>query len=152
MIINNKLDKSFGPVGSFAGIVVFIAGLGAFYYSMYSIILVLLGAFVGFSYSSASIDIDNKRIRFTNNLLGVIKTGQWLNLSSDMKIGIKKSKNVWRSYSRGNRTLDIPDEDYRLILTDFQGKPLMTIKKTEGLNSAKSELEKICKQLELSAI
>jgi len=28
MIINNKLDKSFGTVGFFAGIVVFVAGLG----------------------------------------------------------------------------------------------------------------------------
>ena len=152
MIINNKLDKSFGPVGSFSGIVVFVAGLGSCYYSFYSLILILIGAFVGFSYSNTLIDIDRKRIRFSNNYFGVIKTGQWMNISLDMKIGIKKSKRVWRSYSGGNRTLDLTNEDFRLVLYNSQGKLLIPIYKTAGLNSAKYKLEEICKQLKLSQI
>ena len=85
MIINNKLDQSFGPVGSFAGIVVFVAGLGAVYYSLYAVILALIGAFVCFSYSCTLIDLDKKRIRFSNNLFGVIKTDQWITVKPDMK-------------------------------------------------------------------
>lgn len=152
MIINNKLDKSFGPVGSFAGIVVFVAGLVSVYYSLFSIILLLIGAFVGFSYSCTLIDVDKKRIRFSNTLFGVIKTGQWLIVNPDMKIGISKSNKVWRSYSRGNRTLDIENKDYRLNLYDSSGKMIMPVRKTSDLNSAKSERQKICNQLGLSPV
>ena len=153
MIINNKLDQSFGPVGSFAGILVFAAGLVSIYYfSLYSLILVLIGAFVGFTNSSTLIDFDKKQIRFSNNLFGVIKTGQWITVQPDMKIGISKSNKVWRSYSAGNRTHDIENKDYRLILYDSSGKIIMPVLKVPDLNSAKSELEKICKQLGLSPV
>ena len=43
MIIKNKLDKSFGPVGSSTGIFMFIAGLVATYNSLTGLILVLIG-------------------------------------------------------------------------------------------------------------
>lgn len=153
MIINNKLDKSFGPVGSFAGILVFAAGLFSIYYfSLFSLILVLIGAFVGFTNSSTMIDFDKKRIKLSNNLFGVIKTGQWIIVKPDMKIGISKSNQVWRTYSRGNRTLDTESKDYRLILYDSSGKMIMPIRKVSDINSAKSELEKICSQLGLSQV
>ncbi len=153
MIISNKLDQSFGPVGSFAGKVVFVAGVVSIYYfSLYSLILILIGAFVGFSYSGAEIDFDRKRVRFFNNLFGIIKTGKWMNVKPDMKIGIRKSTKTWRSYSGGNRTLDIESQDYRLILYDSSGKMVMPVKKTDSLNIAKSELENLCKQLEVSAV
>ena len=69
-----------------------------------------------------------------------------------MKIGISKSNKVWQTYSRGNRTLDIENKDYRLILYDFSGKIIMPVMKANDLNSAKSEHEKICKQLGLSPV
>lgn len=150
MIIHKKLDQSFGPVGTFAGILVFIAGIASVYFSVYSLLLILIGAFVGFTYSSAEIDLDRKRVRFLNNLFGIIKTGTWINVKPEMKIGISRSKKIWRSYSRGNRELDIASEDYRLILFNSAGKKLMPVWKTGDLHSAKSELEKICKQLEVS--
>jgi hypothetical protein len=150
MVINNKLNKSFGPVGAFSGTLVFVAGLCSIYFSYYALILIFIGAFVGFSYSSTFIDFDNKRVRFSNNIFGVIKTGQWLNIESSMKIGIKKSKKVWRSYSGGNRTLDIVNEDFILSLYDSKGKELMPVKKADSLDFAKSELDKICRQLEIS--
>lgn len=152
MIANNKLDKSFGPVGTSAGIIVFVAGLISLWFTGFALILILIGAFVGFSYSSTEIDFDRKRVRFLNNLFGIIKTGQWLNVKPDMKIAISKSGRMWRSYSGGNRILDIPDEDYRLILYDSSGKMLMPVKKVGDHNSAKSELEAICRQLEINKL
>jgi hypothetical protein len=152
MTVNNKLDKSFGPVGSFAGILVFVAGICSLFFSLYSLFLVLIGAFVSFSYSSVLIDFDKKRIRFSNNLFGIIKTGQWFNVKPDMKIGIRQSNKAWRSYSGGNRSLDIEMLDFRLALYSSDGKMITPIKKTNSLNSAKMELEMMCKQLNLSAI
>jgi hypothetical protein len=149
--MKNKLDKSFGPVGSFAGIIVFLAGLGSLYYSWFSIILVLFGAFVGFTYSSTEIDFDRKRIRFVNNLFGVIKLGQWMSVKPGMKIGIIKSGKIWKTYSVGNRELDITNEDYRLVLYDSSGKKIIPVKKSDNMNSAKMELETICRQLEIKS-
>ena len=152
MVATNKLDKSFGPVGSFSGIIVFVAGLATIYFSLFSLILVLIGAFVGFTYSSTEIDFAGKRVRFLNNLFGIIKTGDWMNVKPNMKIGIAKSRKTWKSYSGGNRELDITNEDYRLILYDSSGRKLMPIKKTENVISAKAELEEICSQLKIKSV
>jgi hypothetical protein len=149
--MKNKLDKSFGPVGSFAGIIVFLAGLVSVYFSWFSLILVLIGGFVSFTYSSTEIDFDQKRVRFLNNLFGVIKLGQWMNVKPDMKLGITKSRKIWKTYSGGNRELEITNEDYRLILYDASGRKIMPIKKEDNLNSAKKELETICRQLEIKS-
>lgn len=150
MISHNKLEKSFGPVGSFSGIIVFIAGLGTIWFSLFSLILILIGAFMGFSYSGVEIDFDLRRVRFLNNLFGIIKSGQWVNVKPDMKIGISKSNKAWRSYSGGNRILDVPSEDYRLVLYNASREKLMPLKKCDDLITARKELDDICERLEIS--
>lgn len=151
MITNNRLDRSFGAVGSSAGVVVFIAGsiLTCLYFS--AIILVLIGAFVGFSTSGAMIDYRNKRVKFSNNIFGLIRIGKWVQIEPFMKIGIRESKQTYRTYSRGNRALDVTQNDFRLILYDSENKEIMPIKKTESLDAARIELEIECKRLGLSA-
>lgn len=69
-----------------------------------------------------------------------------------MKIGISQSNKAWRSYSGGNRSIDIEMFDFRLALYGSDGKMITLIKKTNSLNSAKLELKKLFKQLNLSAI
>jgi hypothetical protein len=147
MIKNNKLDKSFGPVGTFAGMIVFIAGLIATFSSLYALILVFIGAFIGFTSTSTLIDYDKKRVKFSNNLLGVIHTGNWMDIDPDMKLGIKKSDLTWTAYSRTNRTLDINNQDYRIILYDAGNRKIMPIKKFTNPDSAKEELDKLANQL-----
>jgi hypothetical protein len=53
MITRNKLDKTFGPVGSLAGIFLFIAGL----------IIVLIGAFVGFTSTMTLVDFVKRNFK-----------------------------------------------------------------------------------------
>jgi hypothetical protein len=55
------------------------------------LILIIIGAFIGFTTSSTLVDFDKKRIKFSNNLFGIITTGKWTYINSDMKFGIKKS-------------------------------------------------------------
>jgi hypothetical protein len=69
-----------------------------------------------------------------------------------MKIGIKKSNKVWRAYSRTNRTLDIAENDYRLILFDSDGKEIMPIQKSDNLDSVKLNLDEISKLLGIGVI
>ena len=141
MFINNRLDKSFGSVGASAGVFLFIAGLILSYFYFSSLILVLIGGFVGFSSTSALIDFEGKRIKFCNNIFGIIRTGKWIPIEPSMKIGIKKSNQTYRAYSRGNRALDVTQTDFRLILCDSQSKEIIPMKKFDSLDAAKAELE-----------
>jgi len=122
MKTNNLLEKSFGPVGTSAGVLMFIVGVIATFNSFYGLILVFWGAFIGFTSTSTLIDFDRRRVKFSNNFFGIIRIGNWINIESDMKIGIKKSNKVWRAYSMSNRTLDIESKDFRIILYDSDDK------------------------------
>ena len=51
-IIVNKFDKSFGPVGSQAGIAIFIAGIALTFFNLVYVLLMLFGAFVAFTNNS----------------------------------------------------------------------------------------------------
>lgn len=152
MITINKLDKSFGPVGTIAGITTLIAGIALIFYSLSGFVLIVLGAFVGLTYTSTSIDYSNRRVKFSNNLFGVIGIGRWVNIESEMKIGIKRSNKTWRTYSRGNRTLDVSSQDFRIILYNSNIKELMPIKKTDSLDSANMQIEKFSTLLGLGVI
>jgi len=92
MIENNKLDTFFGPVGTSAGILLFFAGIAVIYFSFFGLVLIVFGAFIGFSNTSTRIDFDKKQIKFSNNLFGFIKIGRWTSIEPEMVIGIKKSK------------------------------------------------------------
>ena len=152
MIIKNRLDKSFGPAGAFAGMILLIAGiiLTCFYFS--AAFLILLGGFVGFSFTSAIIDCDKKRIKFSNNLFGIIPIGKWIQILPTMKIAIKKSDQTYRTYSQGNRTLDIEKKDFRIVLLDIDNKEIMPIKKFDTVDHAKAECETIGKQMGLEMV
>lgn len=152
MITNNKLDKSFGPAGSFAGLTLFIAGAILSFSSLSGLALLVIGAFVGFSSSSTLVDQDKKRIKFSNNLFGIIRIGQWINVEPGMKIGIKRHDSTWRTYSRSNRTLDTTSRDYRIMVYDSKNKEIMPLTKTDSSESAIAEAETISKQLGLSVI
>ena len=150
MITKNKLDKSFGEVGTSSAVFIFVVGLISIYFSLFGLILVLIGAFVGFTSTSTLIDFDKKRFKFSTNLFGIVPIGEWVYITTDMKIGIKKSNKVWRTYSRSNRTLDITNRDYRIMLYDSNNKEIMPVQKTDNLESAKLNMDKISKQLGLN--
>lgn len=152
MITKNKFDKSFGPVGASAGVFLFVAGVIMTYFSLTGLILVVIGAFVGFTYSSTSIDLDKKKLKFSNNIFGFVPIGYWTCVDSSMKIGIKKTNKLWRAYSRSNRPLDIAENDFRIMLFDKNSKEIMPIRKHSNLDSAKSHLDELSKRLELSII
>jgi hypothetical protein len=151
-ITTYRLDKSFGPVGSSAGIFVFIAGIISLYFSLSGIVLILLGAFVGFSSSSTTVDLENRRIRFSNDYFGFIKSGRWISFNPEMRLGIRHEGRAWRAYSRSNRTLDISTDDLRIFLFTSAGRVIMPVMKTDSHGAAEAELEKLGNKLQLSKI
>ena len=152
MIENNKLENSFGPVGSTSGVILFFVGLILVFFYFSALILILIGALVGFSSTKTMLDYEKKRIRFSNNLFGIIKIGQWVNIEPNMKIGIKKSNLKWRAFSMGNRSLDIDNKDYWIMLIDSKDSEIMPIKNCKSKDSAIIEQQSIEKKLGLSLI
>jgi len=110
------------------------------------------GAFVGFSSSSTTVDFDNRRLRFSNDYFGFIKSGRWISVEPVMKLGIRHEGRAWRAYSRSNRTLDISTDDLRIFLFTSNGRVIMPVMKTDTHGSAEAELEKLGNKLNLSTI
>jgi len=149
MIIRNNLDKPFGPMGTSAGIFMLIAGVIAAYYSLTGLILVFVGAFIGFTSTSTLLDTDKKRIKLSNNLFGILPVGQWIEIKPDMKVGLKNTHRGYRAYSRSNRMYDVHNKDIRIMLYSADNKQIMPIKKFDSLDSAKTEMESLINQFGL---
>jgi len=152
MIHTYNFDKSFGPVASYSGILIFIAGIIATYFALTGLILVLLGAFIGFTNSSTTIDSKNKKVRFTNNIFGIIKTGKWIDVDKDMQVGVKRDNRVYRTYSRSNRTLDLKVHNTILYLFDNKGNPMIPIMKIQKNKNPHDEMDTISRKLEISRL
>jgi hypothetical protein len=152
MKIYHKLDKAFGPSGSIAGIILFLAGLATIWFSFSGIMLLLIGAFIGFSHTGTIVDVDRKRIRFVNYVFGIIPSGKWINITPYMKLGLKRSNMTWRNYSKGNRSIDIDTLDIRLILYDANHKEMMHVQKLKDRELAEKEIENLCNILNINKI
>lgn len=150
MIQKNKLDKTFGPVGSIAGIILFLAGIYTLVYSYTGIAIIVLGAFVGFTCSYAYIDISKKRVKLSTSLLGFIPTGNWVPIMPTMNLEIKKSNYAWAAYSRSNRTLNIDNNDFYIVITDFK-KVSIPLLKSGSLENAKIKLAQLEQQLSITS-
>ena len=150
MITNYKLDKSFGAAGSVAGICVFIAGLVMIWSYLSGIVLVAIGAFTGFSYSSTFIDYARKRVKFSNNIFGFIRIGKWVEIDPSMKIGIRESNQKYSTSSRGGRMLQVTEHDFRIILIDQRNQEIMPLQKKGSLSEARTFAETECGRLGLA--
>jgi len=144
MIIKNNLDKTFGPSASFGGIFMMIIGISVVItQSFFGLILVVIGAFAAFTSTSAYIDSENKKARFTNNLFGILPIGKWVHITPEMNLALKKTNRVHRAYSRSNRTLSISKKDIRLILFSINNREIMILNKFNDIEIASEELKKL---------
>ncbi|MBN2613480.1 MAG: hypothetical protein JXB00_18135 [Bacteroidales bacterium] len=147
-----NLGYSFGPVGTTAGIFMFLTGIPVTYFDPAGLILVVLGSFVGFTRSGSIINFEQKKIKPATYLFGIFPVGKWMALHEGMKLGIKKSAKSWTAYSRSNRQLNVADIGYRVILCDSKNKEIMPVLKVKNSEQAKKELEKINVRLKLQLI
>jgi hypothetical protein len=149
MIIRNKLDKTFGPFGTSTGFFMMIGGIIATYFSFFGLLLVVIGAFACFTSTSTVIDTDNKKIRYSDNLFGIIQVGKWIAIRPDMKIGLKKFHRGYRAYIRGTQKIGIHYNDIRIFLYDSENKQIAPINKFDSYESAVNELNKLSSLLGL---
>ena len=119
------------------------------YSSLLGLILVVIGAFVGFTFSSTFIDPDHKRIRYSNNIFGIIRTGSWVTIEPSMRLGVIRSGTTWVTYSRSNRAIDIDQNDFRIVLYDSEDRQIMHVKKFNSIEAAETELKTLAVQMGL---
>ncbi len=146
---SNRIENLYGPVGSYAGIVVLIAGLILVFSSLSGIILILIGGFVGLSDSSTTIYFDQKQMRFSNNIFGILKTGRWIKVTDTMKVGIIKKNTTWRANSQSNRSIDVTKGVVLIVLFGSKGEQLIPLKKFKSIEAAETEIEYMCETLGL---
>lgn len=151
-ISNHRIGSIFGPAGTVMGTIILVAGLATVYFSLFSILLILAGAFLAFSHSSTRIVFEKKRIKFSDNIFGVVPLGKWISIAPGMKTGIKKTSSGWRLYSMGNRSTDMVTNDFRLILYDANGKEIAPLMKTKDAETARKEMSKINSQFGIGHI
>lgn len=125
----NILEMFFGPVGSFAGIVIFISGIVMLYFSLKAIVLIVFGAFVGFTFNCTCIDYERKRVRFQVRLFGFIPIGKWIYVTGEEIIFVELYARRFRTYSRANIPIDVTRADYRIFFRDKEGKIKIPLKK-----------------------
>jgi hypothetical protein len=152
MVIKNKLDKTFGPFGSSTGFFMMLGGLIATYFSIFGIIIAVIGAFAAFTSTSTFIDTDKKRIRHTDNLFGIIPLGKWIEIKPDMKLGRGKSHRGYVGYIRGTQPVDIHYNDIRINLYDANNKKIMPVQKSGSPETSRNDLNKLRELLELQSI
>lgn len=152
MIIKNKLDRTFGPFGSSTGLFLLLGGIITTYFSILGIIFIIVGAFAAFTSTSTIIDTDNKKIKYSDNLFGIIPVGKWISIKPDMKLGLSKSHRGFVGYIRGTQPFDIHYNDIRIILYDSSNKKILTVKKFDSYEASKNDLVNLSSVLGLKLV
>lgn len=148
MVINNKLDRSFGKVGLGSGLILIIAGAITIT-TGFTAILIVLGAFIAFSHSGVQINSNKKRIRLYQNICGVIKTGKWQALEKFHGVTVSPFNRITQMRSLSNRQTTMEEHDYRIFILNKNKKPDFPIKKFKSREEAMQELDELALLLKL---
>lgn len=148
MKIKNKISKSFGPQGSAAGLLLFVVGIVATFYSNIGLFLTIGGAFMAFTSTSTIIDTSMKRVKPVEMLFGILPFGKWIYVNAEMKLDIEKSQKGFRVFSASNKSSELVESDYRIILYDENNRPITPLKKFSSRAEAEKEIIIFEKQFE----
>jgi len=152
MIKRNKLDKSFGPFGGSTGFFLLLGGLAATWFSPYGVILAAIGAFAAFTTTSTFVDAEKRRMKFSNDIFGIIPVGKWIDIRPDMKLGLKRVHRGYQAYTRANQPVGIHNTDIRIVLLEADNDEIMHVKRFADRESALKGIEELCSELKLSRI
>lgn len=143
MIINNKLDKVFGPSGTFAGYIMIGIGVIFAFHSLGSIILIIPGAFTAFSTTGTIINTETKKVKYYTSYFGLTKTGKWLDINIFSEIRLSRSIISYRVYSRSNRQTETKKSGYRISFYSQEKKDQIPVMHCSDIQTARDEADKI---------
>jgi hypothetical protein len=140
---NNKFGKFFGPSFTFTGYALIAAGLISLSYSLTSLLLIIPGLFIAFTYTGTIIDFRNKRVKAYTSLFGVIRTGNWIEISNFTRFSIVKSTQRYTTYSRGSVRFDMNISGLNLLLMNKEGTLKVVLNKFPNFEEAQKEMDEL---------
>ena len=153
--MEHKLDKVFGPSGTFAGYILILTGVPAFFVNDIrwgALVPILVGIFVAFSSTGTQVDFELRKVRSYTAYFGFLKSGKWQSLDLYDQIQIAEPVIHYRTYSLSNRNLDIYKKDYRIMLLGDHLKLRAPLQKFKSYEQADREAEKISALLDIPYI
>ena len=153
--MEHKLDKIFGPSGTFAGYILILTGVLAFFVvenPVGALVPILVGIFVAFSSTGTQLNFNSRKVRSYTAYFGFLKSGKWQDLDLYDQIQIAEPVIHYRTYSRSNRSLDIFKKDYRIMLLGDHLKLRVPLQKFKTFKQADREAEKISSLLNIPYI
>jgi len=152
MKTDHRIDRLFGPTGTFAGYSLVLFGVITTYFYITGLILVIAGLFMALTYEGTLIDFDSGRIKPYTSLFGVYKQGKWYNSQEFSKFYIYKSRRSSTVHSRGNVPLTIKTSDIRLSLLTGDGSLKVIIDKYDSFEAARAEMSELIRELKLTRL
>jgi hypothetical protein len=150
-MIHNKLDKLFGQAGSILGWILMLVGI---YFAILplSILLVLIGSFMAFSYSGIYLDQEDKKYKFYYAYFGIYKSGSWRSLKNIDRVAGISSIIVRDSYIPKQKETKLKKVDCFVVLFLKNRNTKIPFKRCKDLLEAKLEAQKIGQQFNLNVI
>ena len=147
MLLYNNHGKFFGPVQVYMGYVFIACGIFFVTYSLTTLLLLISGAFMAFTFTGTIIDIENKKVRPYTSLFGFIRTGKWIEVSNFSGFKIMKSNRRYTSYSRGSVRLDMNISDISLLLVSKDGRRKVVLNRYSNFEDAHKEMDELNRML-----
>jgi hypothetical protein len=142
-IHNNKFGKFFSPVQIFMGYVFIACGILFVSNSLLTLLLLIPGTFMGFTYAGTIIDTDNYRVKPYIDLFGIIRTGKWIDISQFTRFNIIKTSKKYTTYSRGSVRFDMVSSDIELLLINRNGTKKVVLNKYSNFEDAQREKDEL---------
>ncbi len=151
-MIENKLDKTFGPSASFAGYFFIFAGILATLQSLFGILLIALGVFIGLSRSGIMIDPEKNLVKYYTRIFFFFKQGKWERLSNFEALILLKNRNVYTAHSRSNRTVEIKGQGYFIYLLRTGTHLKIPVMKCNSLEEGRSKINEFSEILTIPVL
>lgn len=140
---DNRFGKFFTPVQIYMGYVFIACGILFVSSSIFTLLLIIPGTFMGFTYTGTIIDTDHKMVRPYTVLFGIIRTGKWIDTDQFSRFRISKTTKKYTTYSRGSVRFDMVASDIELHLIDRNGSKKIILNKYARFEDAQKEMDKL---------
>lgn len=150
-MIHNKLDKLFGQAGSILGWGIIIAGIFTSILPL-SILLILIGSFMAFSYSGIYLNQDDDKYKFYYAYFGIFKSGSWRSLQTIDRVAGVSPVMHRTTYQQKKKRMQLIMDDCFVVLFVKNRNRKIPFKRCKDLIEAKLEAKRIGQLLNLNVI
>jgi hypothetical protein len=133
--------KFFTPVQINIGYVFIACGIIFSFYRLTSLLFIIPGAFMAFTYTGAVLDTVNKTVKSYTTHFGLITTGNWISINGFNRFIIQRATRRYTSYSRGSVSFDMNISDIKLLLASPNGSKKLLLARYRSFEEAQKEKE-----------